>query len=84
MRLGLVEPYIPDPLPLPSDQPNDCEIGGNMVVTFLDGTTLTYGPCERPASIDRLWAAMIFEIGHSQCASRCGPDGEPPPQTTKP
>jgi hypothetical protein len=78
--LARVERYIPTPMPLPLDQPAGCDGGANLVVTFADGTDIAYGPCERPDSIDRLWAAMTFVFGRGQCGTRCGPDAEPPPQ----
>jgi len=78
--LERVAEYIPAPLPLPLEQPANCEFGGNLVVSFVDGFELTYGPCTRPASIDRLWAAMEFVIEHGQCAPGCGPNGVNAPQ----
>lgn len=81
LPLDRVEEYIPGPLPSPLDQPGDCELGGNLVVSFSDGSDLTYGPCERPASVDQLWAGMVFAYSKGQCLPRCGPDGELPPQT---
>jgi hypothetical protein len=78
--LDRVRGYIPSPLPEPIDQ--GCDMGGNLVVTFSDHFKLSYGPCERPASITRLWAAMIYEVSHGQCVPHCGPDGEPAPQSS--
>ena len=82
--LDAVERYMPAPFPAPLEQPSNCDFGGNLVVTFADGFTRTYGPCERPDSINRLWAAMLFEITHGGCAPSCGPDGEPAPQDGDP
>ncbi len=62
--LRSVARYIPHPLPPPLDQ-GSCETGGNLVVTFADGYKLAYGPCRRPASIDRLWAGMEHTLNHS-------------------
>jgi hypothetical protein len=77
--LSLVRKYLPRLFPRPLDQPDDCSIGGDLVATFADGTKLSYGPCVRPDSINRLWAAMMYAI-HPPCAPACGPNGEPPPQ----
>jgi hypothetical protein len=73
--LERVQAYMPDSFPTPLEQPADCIGGGNLVVTFADGFELTYGPCTRPASINRLWAGMIDVLDHGQCAPRCGPRG---------
>jgi hypothetical protein len=78
--LGLVRPYIPGAFPPPLDQPEGCTIGGDLVATFADGSKLSYGPCARPESINRLWAATVFEVDGGSCAPACGPNGEPPPQ----
>jgi hypothetical protein len=59
LPLTAVEASIPDPLPAPSWQGFMCKMGGNLEVTFEDGEGVSYGPCERPASIDRLWGRMI-------------------------
>ncbi len=62
--LSSVARYIPYPLPPPLDQ-GSCETGGNLVVTFADGYKLLYGPCRRPASINRLGAGMEHTLNHS-------------------
>jgi len=59
ISLALVASYIPDPLPAPLFQGPTCEFGGNLIVTLADGTTVTYGPCKRPASVERLRGAML-------------------------
>jgi hypothetical protein len=56
--LGLVERFIPDPLPAPRFQWL-CNRGDDMVVTLGNGKQVTYGPCCRPASVNDLWAEMI-------------------------
>lgn len=76
--IDLIEPYIPDPLPAPLFQ-WFCGTGGDPVVTLGKGRQVTYGPCYRPASIDRLWAESIYIDTKGQCAPRCGPGGEPGP-----
>ncbi len=73
--LERVQAYIPDPFPTLLEQPADCTVGGNLAVTFADGFRLTYGPCSRPASINRLWARMIHVLDHGRCAPNCGPGG---------
>ena len=72
--LSLIERFIPDPLPAPLAQAF-CGGGGDLVVTFADGQQLTYGPCHRPASIDHLWAEMIYVLDDGKCSPRCGPGG---------
>jgi len=56
--LSQIERFIPDPLPAPLFQ-GLCGMGGNMVVILGNGRRVTYGPCHRPAAIDRLWAEMF-------------------------
>jgi hypothetical protein len=51
-----VEGFIPDPLPPPQLQWLRRR-GSNMVVT-RNGKKMTYGPCYRPAPINRLWAVL--------------------------
>lgn len=64
--LSTVVDEIPDPLPAPRWQGLTCGMGGNLVVTFADGQSVTYGPCKRPASIDRLWDSMIAALNAQQ------------------
>jgi hypothetical protein len=71
--LSEIQQYIPAPLPEPLVQPPHC-FGGNLVVTFADGSKVTYGPCQRPDSINNLWAGMMYVID-PECAPRCGPGG---------
>jgi hypothetical protein len=75
-----VRDYVPFSLPEPVAQPEGCSMGGSLIITFTDGATAVYGPCVRPASIERLWAAMEFVVTHGGCLEDCGPGGEPPPQ----
>lgn len=56
--LAQIEQLIPDPLPAPLFQ-GLCGMGGNMVIILGNGKRVTYGPCHRPASIDRLWAEIV-------------------------
>ncbi len=55
--LSPAERFIPDPLPAPLFQWL-CDRGGNMVVILGNGKQVIYGPCYRPASINRLWAEL--------------------------
>jgi hypothetical protein len=57
MTLSQIRPYIPNPLPAPIAQA--CTLGLMVTVTFVDGRTVNYGPCQRPTSIDRLRLAMM-------------------------
>jgi len=77
-RVAQIERFIPDPLPAPLFQ-WFCGTGGDLVITLGNGTEVTYGPCRRPASIDHLWAEIVFIDTNGECAPRCGPGGEPGP-----
>jgi hypothetical protein len=68
--------YVPAPLPEVLEQPAGCSFGGDLVVTFEDGSELPYGPCRRPPSTDQLWAWMIYVLDNGRCAPKCGPGGE--------
>jgi hypothetical protein len=59
LPLTAVEGSIPDPLPAPSWQGLMCDMGGNLNVTFADGKTVSYGPCKKPTSIERLRQRML-------------------------
>ena len=76
--LSLIDQFIPDPLPPPMNNWG-CSIGGNMIVSLGYRTQITYGPCRRPASIDHLWAEMVYVETDGRCAPRCAPDGRPGP-----
>src|SRR5260370_8736789 len=76
--IDLIAPYIPDPLPTPLFQ-WFCGTGGDMVITLGNGRQVTYGPCYRPASIDHLWAEIVYIETNGQCAPRCRPGGRPGP-----
>ena len=76
--IDLLAPYIPDPLPTPLFQ-WFCRDGGDLVITLGNGKQVTYGPCYRPASIDHLWAEIVYIESNGQCAPRCGPGGAPGP-----
>ncbi len=73
--LKLVWNYVPKTFPAPMQQPANCDFGGNLLVTFVDGFDIVYGPCKRPASINRLWAGMIYVLEDGACAPKCGPGG---------
>jgi hypothetical protein len=76
--LALIEAFIPDPLPAPLNQ-WFCRQGGDLTIVLGNGRQVTYGPCYRPASIDRLWAEIVYVDSNGQCAPKCGPEGAPGP-----
>src|SRR5690242_7897709 len=43
---------LPHPLPRPLPQDAGCQIGNVVTLVLSDGTTIAYGPCERPPEID--------------------------------
>lgn len=49
---------VPDPLPDPPQQPDDCTVGSNVVIEFKSGDELTYGPCVIPQGIRALRTAI--------------------------
>jgi hypothetical protein len=59
LPLSTVEGSIPEPLPAPRWQGIACNMGGDLEVTFADGETVSYGPCKKPASIERLRQRML-------------------------
>lgn len=67
--------FIPDPLPHSVWQGFNCEFGGDLIVTLLDGSQVVYGPCRRPLSIDELWAHLLDVYSDGECRPRCGPGG---------
>lgn len=71
--------FIPDPLPHTVWQGFNCEFGGDLIVTLLDGAQVVYGPCRRPSSIDELWAHILDVYSNGECRPRCGPGGIPGP-----
>lgn len=73
--LALIAEYIPDPLPARLNQ-WFCRQGGDLTVTLGNGRQVIYGPCYRPASIDRLWAEIVYVDSNGQCAPKCGPGGQ--------
>jgi hypothetical protein len=74
--LALVQRFVPDPLPATLPQWG-CGTGGDLVVTFKDGTEISYGPCHRPASIDALWGHVVSVIENGRCEPHCGPNWDP-------
>jgi hypothetical protein len=76
--LSTIDNFIPDPLP-PTVNNWGCSQGGDLIVTLVNGTTVTYGPCYLPTSIDHLWAEIEYVVSNGQCAPRCGPGGRPGP-----
>jgi hypothetical protein len=55
--LAPIARLIPDPLPPPQFQWL-CDQGGDLIVHLGNGKEVVYGPCYRPASIDRLWSEI--------------------------
>ena len=47
------------PSTLPANPMQTCGIGAMVKVTLANGEVLTYGPCDRPPSIERLREALI-------------------------
>ena len=72
LAISTVLQSVPTPLPHPAWQ-FGCSTRGDLLVTLDDGRVITYGPCRRPASINRLWAAMMTAATHGACRPRCGP-----------
>jgi len=58
LPLKLIEPYSPNPLPVPLDQ-NVCTLGGSIFIRFEDHSEVEYGPCRIPVSIERLRGEMM-------------------------
>jgi hypothetical protein len=75
-ELADLAPLAPAELPAPLDQ-HGCDIGGDMIITLLDGRTVTYGPCRRPASIERLWAGIESLLQGGDLIPRYGPGASP-------
>lgn len=55
--LGKIKAEIPKTLP--KNPPQTCSYGAKVQITLKDGLTLTYGPCNRPDSIERLRLALL-------------------------
>ena len=70
-------PYVPQPLPAPI--PQDCSVGGSLILTMEDGREIKYGPCRRPIAIERLWWHYLDVITDGACRPNCWPGGESPP-----
>ena len=77
--LSLIGGSIPDPLP-PQLGQWACHFGTDLVVTFGNGTQAVYGPCRRPASINRLWGLILVvtSIGASPSPSASPAASVPP------
>lgn len=57
--LANIEESIPSPLPRDVWQGFSCEFGGDVVVALDSGDRIEYGPCRRPASIERMRRAIL-------------------------
>jgi hypothetical protein len=66
---------IPDPLPHPVWQGIRCDGGLRLLVTFLDGSSATYGPCRYPHAILPLYAGILSTETGGACEPTCGPQG---------
>jgi hypothetical protein len=66
---------IPDPLPHPVWQGVRCDGGLRLLVTFLDGSSVTYGPCHFPREILPLYAGILSAETGGACEPTCGPHG---------
>lgn len=70
-----VAPAIPSSLPHPVWQGIRCGGGMRLLVSFSDGTSVTYGPCRYPRAILPLYAAVLFAETAGACEPGCGPGG---------
>ncbi|MBA2526490.1 MAG: hypothetical protein H0V18_12035 [Pyrinomonadaceae bacterium] len=64
LDLDRVRAWMPDPLPKNPRQ--RCNFGAMVEIEFDDGGSVDYGPCRRPASIERLRLKMIKEFRERQ------------------
>ena len=65
-------PFVPDPLPATLDQ-GACEFGGDLVIETMQGVTIAYGPCVRPAAVNELWARFVEIVSRGECLPTRGP-----------
>jgi hypothetical protein len=70
--LSAIGQVHPDPFPHTVWQGFNCQIGGDLIVTLLDGTQVAYSPCRRPSSIDELWTHVLDVFTNGECRPRCG------------
>ena len=75
--LGRILDFIP--IPLPDPIPQSCGSGGTLTVELFDGTQISYGPCERPLEIERLWWHILDVLSEGECRPNCWAGGESPP-----
>lgn len=52
------------PSSFPANPRQRCSYGAEVEITFRSGRVLTYGPCRRPAAIERLRLALIDASRH--------------------
>lgn len=57
IQLSRIRNALPDRFPENPAQP--CNVGAKVEIGLDDGSTLEYGPCKRPASIERLRLALV-------------------------
>lgn len=60
--LRQIERFIPKTLPTNPQQ--SCKGGAKVQITLRSGRVISYGPCKRPASIERLRLALIKASRH--------------------
>lgn len=65
VSLSLIEAVIPSRLPRDVWQGFGCDLGGNVVVQIANGEQIEYGPCRRPAPIERLRRIILEELRQS-------------------
>ena len=51
------------PRTLPPNPPQACVFGPTVLITLADGRTIAYGPCKRPAEVERLRLAVLRIAG---------------------
>lgn len=62
LPLSRVEGALPSPLPRDLWQGFRCEFGGDVVLELRTGDEIRYGPCRRPAAIERLRVEVLQEL----------------------
>jgi len=73
--IGPIVHAIPPTLPHPVWQGVGCGGGTRLLVTFVDGSSVTYGPCRYPIGILPLYAGVLSVETGGACEPACGPNG---------
>ena len=71
--IDAVRDLIPTPLPARVWQGFNCSFGGDLAIELSSGREVVYGPCRRPAAINKLWAELVDAETNGQCRPQCGP-----------